>query len=254
MRLREKYIVITGGAGGIGMSTAQKMLDEGAGGILLVDLNEDALKEASSSIHSDKIHFIDADVSTNEGVKKYTEKAVELFGKIDVLFLNAGVEGVVKPLEEYPEEKFDQVMGVNVKGVWLGLKHAFPYMKKSGGGSVIITSSVAGLQGTPNVSAYVTSKHAVIGTMKVGALEGAADNIRVNTIHPSPVDNRMMRSLEEGFAPGQGEEAKKGFEQSIPLGRYAKNEEIADLALFLASDESKFITGAQYVIDGGLTT
>jgi len=143
-------------------------------------------------------------------------------------------------------------MDVNVKGVWLGMKHAFPHMKNSGG-SVIITSSVAGLQGTPNVMAYVTSKHATIGAMKVGALEGAEHNIRVNSIHPSPVDNRMMRSLEEGFAPGGAEEAKKGFEQMIPLGRYGKNEEIASLALFLASDESKFITGSTYAIDGGLT-
>ncbi|WP_069130628.1 SDR family NAD(P)-dependent oxidoreductase [Rhodohalobacter halophilus] len=253
MRVREKYIVITGGAGGIGLSTAQKMLDEGAGGVLLVDLKEDALKEAASTLKSDKVHYVDADVTSSGDVKKYTDKAIELYGRIDVLFLNAGIEGVVKPIEEYPEDTYDKVMAVNVKGVWLGMKHAFPHMKKGGGGSVIITSSVAGLQGTPNVSAYVTSKHGTVGLMKVGALEGAADKIRVNTIHPSPVDNRMMRSLEEGFAPGHAEEAKKGFEQSIPLGRYAKNEEIADLALFLASDESKFITGAQYVIDGGLT-
>lgn len=254
MRLKNKSVIITGGAGGIGFATAKKMLDEGATGILLVDLKEDALKEATSKLKNEKVHYIAADVSNSSDVKKYTEKAVDLFGEIDVLFLNAGVEGVVKPIVDYPEETYDQVMNVNVKGVWLGMKYAFPHMKKNGGGSIIITSSVAGLQGTPNVSAYVTSKHATIGAMKVGALEGAADKIRVNTIHPSPVDNRMMRSLEEGFAPGGGEEAKKGFEQMIPLGRYAKNEEIADLALFLASDESKFITGAQYVIDGGLTT
>lgn len=254
MRLKNKSVIITGGAGGIGLATAKKMLDEGATGILLVDLKEDALKEAVSKLKNENVHYIAADVSNSSDVKKYTEKAVDLFGEIDVLFLNAGVEGVVKPIVDYPEETYDQVMNVNVKGVWLGMKHAFPHMKKNGGGSIIITSSVAGLQGTPNVSAYVTSKHATIGAMKVGALEGAEDKIRVNTIHPSPVDNRMMRSLEEGFAPGGGEEAKKGFEQMIPLGRYAKNEEIADLALFLASDESKFITGAQYVIDGGLTT
>lgn len=254
MRLKNKSVVITGGAGGIGLATAKKMLEEGANGILLVDLSEDALKEATAELNSDKIHSIAADVTKSDDVKKYTDKAIKLFDKIDVLFLNAGVEGVVKPIEDYPEKTFDQVMNVNVKGVWLGMKHAFPHMKKAGGGSIMITSSVAGLQGTPNVSAYVTSKHATIGAMKVGALEGAADRVRVNTIHPSPVDNRMMRSLEEGFAPGEGEEAKKGFEQMIPLGRYANNDEIADLALFLASDESKFITGAQYVIDGGLTT
>jgi NAD(P)-dependent dehydrogenase (short-subunit alcohol dehydrogenase family) len=254
MRLKDKYAIITGGAGGIGLATARKMLDEGAAGVLLVDLVEDALKEAAKELNGDNVHFFAANVSNSEQVKAYTDKAVELFGRIDILFLNAGIEGVVKPITEYPEEMYDKVMGVNVKGVWLGMKHAFPILKTSGGGSVIITSSVAGLQGTPNVSAYVTSKHATVGLMKVGALEGAADQIRVNTIHPSPVDNRMMRSLEEGFAPGKAEEAKKGFEQIIPLGRYAKNEEIADLALFLASDESRFITGSQYVIDGGLTT
>jgi NAD(P)-dependent dehydrogenase (short-subunit alcohol dehydrogenase family) len=172
---------------------------------------------------------------------------------IDILFLNAGIEGVVKPLTDYPEEMYDKVIAVNVKGVWLGLKHAFPHMKENGG-SVIITSSVAGIQGTPNVMAYVTSKHAVIGTMKVAALEGAEFGIRVNSIHPSPVDNRMMRSLEEGFAPGAAEEAKKGFEQAIPLKRYADNSDIASLALFLASDDSSFITGSTYSVDGGMTT
>jgi NAD(P)-dependent dehydrogenase (short-subunit alcohol dehydrogenase family) len=144
-------------------------------------------------------------------------------------------------------------MGVNVKGVWLGMKYAFPIMKADGGGSVIITSSVAGLRGTAQVSAYVGSKHATIGLMRVGALEGAPGNIRVNSIHPSPVDNRMMRSLEDGFAPGQGESVKENFTKMIPLGRYASNEDIADLALFLASEQSKFITGATYVIDGGFT-
>ena len=252
MRLKNKVAIITGGAGGIGLETAKLFLNEGAKGVLLVDLDEEMLKDAAKGLDSDNVAFFSADVSKSDEVKAYTEKAIEEFGQIDVLFLNAGIEGVVKPLTEYPEEMFDKVLDVNVKGVWLGMKHAFPHMKDTGG-SVIITSSVAGLQGTPNVMAYVTSKHATIGAMKVGALEGAEHNIRVNSIHPSPVDNRMMRSLEEGFAPGGAEEAKKGFEQMIPLGRYGKNEEIASLALFLASDESKFITGSTYAIDGGLT-
>ena len=252
MRLKEKAAIITGGAGGIGLETARLFLDEGVKGILLVDLDEKKLKDAAKQLESDKVFYFSADVSRNEDVKAYTDKAIQEFGQIDVLFLNAGIEGVVKPLTEYPEEMYDNVLAVNVKSTWLGMKHAFPHMKQKGG-SIIITSSVAGLQGTPNVLAYVTSKHAVIGTMKVGALEGAEHNIRVNSIHPSPVDNRMMRSLEEGFAPGEAEEAKKNFEQMIPLGRYANNKEIASLALFLASDDSKFITGSTYAIDGGLT-
>lgn len=252
MRLRNKVAVITGGAGGIGLETAKTFLREGASGILLVDLDDEQLKEAAKSLESDHVKYYAADVSKTDEVEAYTQKAIREFGRIDVLFLNAGIEGVVKPLTEYPEEMYDKVLAVNVKGVWLGLKHAFPHMKENGG-SVIITSSVAGLQGTPNVMAYVTSKHAVIGSMKVAALEGAEHGIRVNSIHPSPVDNRMMRSLEEGFAPGAAEEAKKGFEQTIPLKRYADNSDIANLALFLASDESSFITGSVYSIDGGMT-
>lgn len=252
-RMEGKVAVITGGAGGIGLETANRFLDEGAEGILLVDVEENQLKDAAKSLESDNVKFFRADVSKSKDVKAYTDKAIQEFGRIDILFLNAGIEGVVKPLTEYPEEMYDKVLSVNVKGVWLGLKHAFPHMKENGGGSVIITSSVAGLQGTPNVMAYVTSKHAVIGSMKVAALEGAEHGIRVNTIHPSPVDNRMMRSLEEGFAPGEAEEAKKGFEQTIPLKRYADNGDIANLALFLASDESSFITGSTYSIDGGMT-
>ncbi len=253
MRLKNKVAVITGGAGGIGKATAERMLEEGAEGILLVDLDQESLDKPKLELDSDKVYTFAADVSKSSDVEGYTKKAIDLFGRIDVLFLNAGIEGEVKPMEQYPEETFDNVIGVNVKGVWLGMKYAFPYMRENGGGSVIITSSVAGLEGTPNVSAYVTSKHATIGAMKVGALEGAEDDIRVNSIHPSPVDNRMMRSLEEGFAPGAAEEAKNKFEQSIPLGRYGKNEDMADLVLFLASDESEFITGSKFVIDGGMT-
>jgi NAD(P)-dependent dehydrogenase (short-subunit alcohol dehydrogenase family) len=253
MRLKGRVSVITGGAGGIGLAAARRFLEEGAAGVHLVDLDPDALDRASAELGGDRVAWTAADVARDADVARYMKEAVERFGSIHVLFLNAGVEGVVKPITEYPEETFDLVMDVNVKGVWLGLKHGLPVLQKAGGGSIIITSSVAGLQGTPNVSAYTTSKHATIGLMRSGALEGAAHGIRVNSIHPSPVDNRMMRSLEEGFAPGAANEARVQFEATIPLGRYGTNEEMADLALFLASDESRFITGAVIPIDGGLT-
>ncbi len=253
MRLKGKAAVITGGAGGIGLQTAKQFIKEGVKGVLLVDVDEDRLKDAVKSIESEKVKHFKADVSKSKDVEKAIEKAISEFGSIDILFLNAGIEGVVKPLTEYPEEVYDKVMAVNVKSVWLGMKYAFPHMKENGGGSIIITSSVAGLMGTAQVMAYTTSKHATIGSMRVGALEGAPHNIRVNSIHPSPVDNRMMRSLEEGFAPDAAEEAKQNFEQMIPLGRYATNEDISDLAVFLASDESKFITGGTFTVDGGMT-
>lgn len=254
MKLDGKVAIITGGAGGIGLATARRFLDEGAAGVHLVDLDADALQKAAAELEGgDRVAWTAADVSKDADVKRYTDAAMERFGRIDIVFLNAGIEGVVKPMTEYPLELYDKVMAVNVKGVWLGMRHAFPHLEKAGGGSIIITSSVAGLMGTPNVSVYTTSKHATIGLMRSGALEGAPLGIRVNSMHPSPVDNRMMRSLEEGFAPGGAAEAKKGFEERIPLGRYGTNEEMADLALFLASEESRFITGAIIPIDGGMT-
>ncbi|MCC5921975.1 MAG: SDR family oxidoreductase [Cyclobacteriaceae bacterium] len=254
MKLQGKTAIITGGAGGIGLATARLFLQEGAK-VLISDYDEDNLNKAKIELSesSDNVLIHLGDVSSYADNKDMVDMAISKWGKIDILFLNAGTEGVVKSIIDYPEDKFDQVYAVNVKSLFLGMKAAFPHMFKAGAGSIIITSSVAGLQGTANVSAYVTSKHATIGLMRTAALEAAEHQVRVNSIHPSPVDNRMMRSLEEGFVPGGGEDVKKGFEAMIPLKRYGKNEDIAKLALFLASDDSTFITGATYAVDGGLT-
>jgi NAD(P)-dependent dehydrogenase (short-subunit alcohol dehydrogenase family) len=249
-RLENKVAVITGGAGAIGKATAEKFLKEGAK-VMLVDLKEEDLKDTVNELGTAYASYAVANVTDAADVKSYAEKAKNLYGQVDIFFNNAGIEGVVKPITDYPIEEFDILIGVNVRGVWLGLKYMIPLMRESG--SIIISSSVAGLSGTPNVSAYVASKHAVIGIMRSVALEVAGNNIRVNTINPSPVDNRMMRSLEKGFSPDEAEQAKSQFEQMIPLGRYAKNEDIADLVTFLASDESRFITGTINPIDGGMT-
>ena len=247
--LKNKVAIITGGAGSIGKTTAKLFLEEGAK-VLLVDLNEDALKKTVEELGSEDVKYSAADVTKAEEVKRYVSEAIKAFGKIDVFFNNAGIEGVVKPVVDYPEDIFDKVLAVNVKGVWLGNKYVLPEM--SDGGSIILTSSVAGISGSLDVSAYIASKHAVVGLMRNLALEAAPRKIRVNTINPSPVDNRMMRSLEDGFAPGQGEAAKKELEKMIPLGRYAEPVEIAQLVLFLAGNGSKFITGTTQVIDGGM--
>ncbi len=249
-KLENKVAIITGGAGSIGQITAKHFLAEGAR-VLLVDINEDDLKKATSELASDDVKYCVADVTKSSDVERYAQEALKLFGKIDVFFNNAGIEGVVKPIVDYPEEVFDKVIAVNVKGVWLGNKHVLPHMND--GGSIIITSSVSGINGSPNVSAYITSKHANVGTMRATAIEAAPRKIRVNTVHPSPVDNRMMRSLEDGFAPGEGAAVKKQLELTIPLGRYADPVEIARLVLFMASDDSQFITGTTQVIDGGLS-
>lgn len=248
-RFTDKVVLITGGSGGIGAEAARKFHAEGAK-LVLVDIDEAALSEVAGEI-GDNVTIFAADVTQNDQVAAYVKHAIDTFGKIDVFFNNAGVEGVVKPIPEYPEDVFDKVIAVNVKGVWLGLRHVMPVI--TDGGAIINTASVAGLSGTPNVSAYVASKHAVIGLTRVASLEGAARNIRVTSVHPSPVDNRMMRSLEEGFAPGEGEKMKDAFAAAIPLGRYATNEDIANGVLFLASDDAAFITGTKLVVDGGQT-
>jgi NAD(P)-dependent dehydrogenase (short-subunit alcohol dehydrogenase family) len=246
-RLANKTAIITGGAGSIGAATARKFLDFGAK-VILVDLSEEALQKTVKELGSADVDYIVADVTKSADVERYVKEAVKRFGKIDIFFNNAGIEGVVKPITEYPEEVFDKVIAVNVKGVWLGCKYVLPEMKD--GGSIIITSSVAGVMGSPGTSAYNTSKHAVIGVMRSVALEAAPRKIRVNTVNPSPVDNRMMRSLEDGFSNGHGEEAKKELEKSIPFGRYAQPSEIADMVVFLASDESKFVSGTVNLVDG----
>ncbi|GLU51216.1 short chain dehydrogenase [Dyadobacter frigoris] len=248
-KLENKVAVITGGAGSIGKITAGLFLEQGAK-VLLVDLNEESLRDAVTELGTANVKYSVADVTKAEDVQRYVNDAVSAFGKIDIFFNNAGIEGVVKPTVDYPEDIFDKVIAVNVKGIWLGNKYVLPHMND--GGSIIMTSSVAGIAGSANVSAYIASKHAVVGMMRNLALEVGSRKIRVNTINPSPVDNRMMRSLEEGFAPGHAEAAKAELEKTIPLGRYAKPEEISQLVLFLASDDSQFITGTTQVIDGGM--
>lgn len=251
-KLDGKTAIITGGAGGIGKVTAEYFLKEGAN-VALVDLKQDMLDEAKSELEQHgNVLTVEADVSNEEDVKRYVDETVNEFGSVDVFFNNAGIEGKVKPIVDQDIEDLDKVLSVNVRGVFLGLKYVLPLMTKQGSGSVINTSSVAGLIGSPGVAPYVASKHAVVGLTKTAALEVADKDVRVNSVHPSPVDTRMMRSLEEGSNPGKAEEAKGDFTQAIPLGRYGESSDIAKLVLFLASDDSTFITGAQYRIDGGM--
>jgi NAD(P)-dependent dehydrogenase (short-subunit alcohol dehydrogenase family) len=251
-RLEGKVAVVTGGAGGIGIATAKKLVSEGAR-LLLVDLAEGQLREAARTIGSEAATICTGDVTKPEDNERMIRTAVERYGGVDVLVANAGIEGTVKPIPEYPVETFDKVIAVNVRGVWLGLKYAIPEIAKRGGGSIVVLSSIAGLHGFAGVSPYVTSKHAVIGMVRTAALECAPLKIRVNTVNPSPIETRMMRSLEDSFAPGQSAEAKKGFEAIIPLARYGTPEEVADLVCFLASDESRFCTGGVYSVDGGMS-
>ena len=249
-KLENKVAIITGGAGSIGKTTAKLFLEEGAK-VLQVDLNEDELKEALEELNSEHVKYFVADVSKAIDVERYINETVKLYGKIDIFFNNAGIEGAVKPIIDYPEETFDEVISINVKGAWLGNKYALPQMKD--GGSIIMTSSLSGILGSINLSGYIISKHAVMGIMRATTIEAAPRKIRVNTVNPGPVNNRMMRSIEEGEVAGHAEGVKRHLENTIPLGRYAEPIEVAKLVLFLASDDSQYITGTTQVIDGGLS-
>ncbi|TFG78324.1 MAG: SDR family oxidoreductase [Flavobacteriales bacterium] len=248
-RLTNKVAVITGGAAGIGKATAQLFLSEGAK-VFLVDNQEKELQATAKELNSPNVAFCTADVSKSIDVKNYVQKALRTFDRIDVFFNNAGIEGTAKSIAEYPEEIFDRVIAVNLKGVWLGCQYVIPKMTE--GGSVIITSSVAGLKGFPGLGAYVASKHGALGIMRTAALEFAKTGIRVNSIHPGPVATKMMQRIEVDMSPEKAEEVHKGFESSIPFRRYATAEEVAQLALFFASDDSRYITGDTHVIDGGM--
>ncbi|MBI4776701.1 MAG: SDR family oxidoreductase [Deltaproteobacteria bacterium] len=249
-RLSEKVAVITGAAGDIGLAAAQLFAKEG-GKVVLVDVNGDALNAAARTIGNHTASLVLADVTDPIQVQQYIQSALDRHGRVDVFVNNAGIEGVVKPIPEYPVEVFDRVMAVNVRGVWLGMKYMIPVMMKAGGGSIIITSSIAGIKGSPLVSAYIASKHACVGIMRAAAMECAEAGIRVNTVNPAPIETRMMRSLEKGLMPETPSEAKGLFQQMMPLGHYGTPEDVAYLMLFLASDESRYCTGGVYMVDGG---
>lgn len=255
-RMEGKVALITGATGGIGRAASQLFADEGAR-VALVDVNESALQELVASIGEDRASYSVADVTDPGQSQAYVRAAAERWGGIDAYLANAGIEGQLSSIPDYPIDVFDRVMAVNVRGVWLGIKYVVPVMRERGGGSIVITSSTAGIGAGPDMSAYTTSKHAVIGLMRTAAMEGASQGIRVNTVNPAPIETRMMRSIEEQRVAA-ADDANVTIEQTyraasarIPLGRYGHPEEVARLMLFLASDDSSFCTGGVYMVDGG---
>ncbi len=251
-RFDGKVVVITGAGGGIGQAAAARFASEGAR-VVAVDVDPsqlDATVELVKKAGSEGLP-VRADVTESTDVERYVSDAVTHFGGIDYFFNNAGIEGVVAPLTEYPEEMFRRVLEVNVVGVWLGMKYVGPALRERGGGSIVNTASTAGLGGTPTLIAYGASKHAVIGMTKSAAVEFAPDGTRVNAICPAPIQTRMMRSIERGSNPDDPEAAQAQFAAGLPLGRYGEPEEVAALAAFLCSDDASYITGGIYPVDGG---
>jgi len=258
--MNEKTCVITGGAGSIGLASGSLLVQEGAR-VMLVGRNAENLERAAASLETvardagaddpgERVATTCADVSSTEDTKRYFDETVRRWGKIDVIFSHAGISGVLAPVTEYPEEVFDQVMAINIRGSFLACKYGLPLMND--GGSIIITSSIMGVTADPGVVAYATSKHALIGMAKVVAKEAAARNIRVNIVAPGPTDNSFQSTIEEKLTPIVGQDGTEFLDHLIALGRHARPEEIAQTVLFLASDRSSFSTGGVFMADGGM--
>lgn len=248
--LEGKVCIVTGGAGSVGLASAALFLREGAK-VMLVDREQAALDAALRALGggANAAGFA-ADVADGAATRAYLDAAVAAWGKVDVLFSNAGVSGVIRPVTDYPEEVFDRVMAVNVRASFLACKYGLP--KMNDGGSIVITSSVVGVTSDAGICAYATSKHAVIGLMRTVAKEAAPRRIRVNVVAPGPIDNAFQKEIEDGISAATGRDGTALLNGIIPLRRHARADEIARTVLFLASEQSSFSTGSVFMADGGM--
>ena len=246
-----KVCVVTGAAGSIGLATAKLLVAEGAR-VMLVDFNERRLAEVAAEFPSDRIATCVADITDSTAVRRFVAQTVERFGKIDVLFSNAGNDGPLMPTSEYPEDLFDKIIKTHVYGGFYTCKYAIPHMKD--GGSIIITSSIVGLKGVPGNCSYVRAKHALTGLMRGLSKELGHRNIRVNTVNPGPVDNEFMRTAEKTMSVVLGRDAGQFFDEQIPLGRHSRPEEVAEAVCYLASDRSSYTSGSALMVDGGFSS
>ena len=243
-----KVALITGGNAGIGRATAIEFAQHGAK-VVITGRREKEGHEVIAEIKAlgGEAIFAKTDVSKESDVKAMIERTLETFGRLDCAFNNAGIEETLTPLSNQTEETYDQIMDINVKGVWLSLKHEIPAMLKTGGGAIVNSSSIAGLVGFAMAPVYVASKHAVIGLTKSIALEYAKQNVRVNAVAPGSIETRMLRDF--ASAP----EVRQMLEAGHPMGRIGQPKEVASTVIWLCSDSASFVTGQTLAIDGGYT-
>jgi NAD(P)-dependent dehydrogenase (short-subunit alcohol dehydrogenase family) len=248
MKLVNKIALITGAGSGMGRAASLLFAKEGAR-IACADIDEKGAAETARMIEADggKAFAVRADVSKSADAEAMVAATLEKFGPPNVVYNNAGIEGVSDFLALMKEEDFDRVIAINLRGVFLGMKYSLPHMVKNGGGSIINTASIAGLVGLKSAAAYCAAKAGVIALTRVAALEYGRYNIRVNAICPGAIDTPMVRRVGGGEAPGPA------MERISSLNRVGQPEEIAKMALFLASDDSSFATGAPFIVDGGWT-
>src|SRR4051812_19576736 len=249
-RLADKVAVITGGESGIGLASARVFAAEGAK-VHLIGIDRAQLADAAAELGEDRALASEADVTDEEAVRRAIAEGLERFGRIDVLFSNAGISGAVAPIVEYPSDVFARVLAVHVLGAFHVLKHGIPHV--SDGGSIIITSSVVGLIGFEGISGYIAAKHGQVGLMRAAAKELAARRIRVNSLHPGPTSTAFQDDIEMRATGKPRDEAAKIFDGIVPLGRHTTPAEIAHAVLYLAADESAMMTSHTFAIDGGLS-
>ncbi len=249
-RLSGKVAVITGAASGMGQATSLRFAGEGAS-IVVVDLNKDGGEATVRGCKENGGHavFQRADVSSEDDVQAMIARAVKEFGRLDVTYNNAGIGGAVGPLEKISVEDWDRTQAVLLKGVFLGIKHSVPEMRKAGGGSIISTASIAGIRGFSGLHAYCAAKAGVVNLTRSAALEFGKDKIRVNCICPGGINTPILHRNN----PQLKELVVKMLEQGQPIPRAGEADDIASMALFLASDDSTFVTGQAMVVDGGMT-
>ena len=253
--LQGRSVVVTGAGGGIGRATCVELAKAGAD-LVVVDRDETALRTTAKEAEAEGAAVLQhpADVTVAEQVRGYVDAAVERFGRIDGFFNNAGIEGPVAPLAEYPEDGFDRIVAVNLKGVFLGLRHVLPVMIRQGSGAVVNTSSMAAELGLPGTAVYNATKAGVLGLTRTAATEVASQGIRVNSVLPGVIETRMTRSLSQGFNPDDPAAAWDAMAAGAPLGRFGTPREIATVVCFLLSDDAGYVTGAGWQVDGGTMT
>jgi NAD(P)-dependent dehydrogenase (short-subunit alcohol dehydrogenase family) len=253
IRLDGRVAVVTGAAGVIGSATIRLMAERGAK-IVAVDRREADLDTAVKDLPaSAQALCIAADVTEEDGVKEYVRAAVDRFGTIDAFYNNAGIEGEVKAIQDYPLDAFRKVLDVNVVGVFLGMKYVLPVMLKQNRGSIINTASIAGLVGSPHIAVYSASKHAVIGLTKSAALECSHTAVRVNCVCPGMIESRMLSTILIGRSGGNAPPPIEKIVERIPARRLGQASEVASIVAFLASDEASYVSGSAYTVDGGRT-